>query len=112
MSSSGGGHHRGHAAAARPALDVDAAIPFLRPPPYLSRGRAADFAKPHAPPGQPAQLSLGAMAAALEAQGTGARTLLQQATRSLREARQQRLSLRQLHEALAGGQGRTDEAHA
>ena len=46
-------------------------------------------------------MSLAVVAAALEGHGAGARGLLRQATQSLREARQQRLSLGQLHEALA-----------
>ena len=88
-------------AAAAPTLDLDAGIAALRLPAGLGRGPATAFEPPPATLQRPAAVSLAVVAAALEGHGAGSRGLLRQATQSLREARQQRLSLRQLHEALA-----------
>ncbi len=90
-------------AAATAALDVVDAIPCIRPPTVLDRAPTANFAAPlpAGPKQMPTMPSLGAMARALEGHCVDARPLLQQVTQSLREARRQRLSLRQLHEALA-----------
>ena len=88
-------------AAAAPTLDLDAGIAALRLPTGLGQGPAAAFEPPPAALQRPAAVSLAVVAAALEGHGAGARGLLRQATQSLREARQQRLSLGQLHEALA-----------
>ena len=90
-------------AAATAALDVVDAIPCIRPPTVLDRAPTANFAAPlpAGPKQVPTVPSLGAMARALEGHCADARPLLQQATQSLRKARRQRLSLRQLHEAIA-----------
>jgi len=95
------------AAADGDAEETDAGIvPWLRPPDVLCRAgqtlAAPPPATPDRPRARPAVVSLAAMAAALEGHGGGARPMLKQALQSLQEARRQRLSLRQLHDALSG----------